>query len=171
MPTDVVPEAAGDDSLWPRYVDPDDLVTIESVPLTDRGLPLTTYDAVVCASRLWPDRVAVSAMPDAEHYRDVVSLTFAELEAEVHSIANALRARGVTRASTVAVLSLNWLRLDSVTRTMQTRLASLGNPEFQSDVVAALHDGQPRITVPRPLAGADELGTDLDRLGIDWDWS
>ncbi|MFJ2938251.1 hypothetical protein ACIO8G_36535 [Streptomyces sp. NPDC087219] len=54
------------DPLWPAYDEPADLKTIESVPLQDRGLPCTTYDVLVRAAALWPDRPALTALPDAE---------------------------------------------------------------------------------------------------------
>ena len=42
--------------LWPRYDGPGDLAAIEATPLADRGLPGTTYELLVRAARLWPDR-------------------------------------------------------------------------------------------------------------------
>ena len=44
------------DLLWPTYDGPDDLAAIEAVPLADRGLPGTTYELLVRAAALWPDR-------------------------------------------------------------------------------------------------------------------
>ena len=57
------------DLLWPEYATPDDLAAIEAVPLGERGLPETTYALLARAARLWPDRVAVCVLPDAERSR------------------------------------------------------------------------------------------------------
>ena len=51
------------DLLWPTYDGPGDLAAIEAVPLADRGLPGTTYELLVRAAGLWPDRVALSVLP------------------------------------------------------------------------------------------------------------
>ena len=52
------------DLLWPPYATPDDLTGIEAIPLQARGLPETTYALLTRAADLWPDRVAVSVLPD-----------------------------------------------------------------------------------------------------------
>ena len=57
------------DRLWPRYVTPDDLADIESAPLSDRGLPDSTYAVLERAAALWPDRTAVSVLPDASRWQ------------------------------------------------------------------------------------------------------
>ena len=56
------------DLLWPTYDGPGDLAAIEAVPLADRGLPGTTYELLVRAAGLWPDRVALSVLPDGERW-------------------------------------------------------------------------------------------------------
>ena len=65
--------------LWPEYATPADLAAIESVPLQDRGMPETTYALLHRAATLWPERVAVSVLPDAEHWRQPVRRTYARL--------------------------------------------------------------------------------------------
>ena len=55
------------DLLWPTYDGPVDLSVIEAVPLAERGLPRTTYELLVRAV-LWPDRVALSVLPDGERW-------------------------------------------------------------------------------------------------------
>lgn len=42
------------DVLWPRYDGPADLPVIEQVPLSERGLPGSTYDVLCRAASLWP---------------------------------------------------------------------------------------------------------------------
>jgi fatty-acyl-CoA synthase len=97
--------------LWPRLGGPADLAEVERVPLADRGLPASTYEMVIRAARLWPDRTAASVMPDAERWQAPVSRTFGELAADVHRAANALAELGVERDDAVAVVSVNCAEL------------------------------------------------------------
>lgn len=97
--------------MWPQYVDSSDIAHIESVPLAERGLPATTYETVARAGAMWPERVAVRVMPDASDIEGVVSRTFAELLGDVHRVANALHRAGLTRRTTVALVSPNCLEL------------------------------------------------------------
>jgi len=66
------------DLLWPAYDGPEDLTAIETVPLTDRGLPATTYDIVSRAAATWGDRPATSCLTDAAHWQTPSVQTFAE---------------------------------------------------------------------------------------------
>ena len=58
-----------DDLLWPTYGAPGDLPNIEAVPLADRGLPGTTYELLAGAAGRWPDRVALSVLPDGDRWQ------------------------------------------------------------------------------------------------------
>ena len=95
------------DLLWPSFEGPDDLAAVERVPLSERGLPASTYELVTRAADLWPDRVAVSVLPDAEHFHTPFVRTFAELAGDVHRAAAALAELGVRRGDAVAVVSVN----------------------------------------------------------------
>src|ERR1700760_83917 len=93
--------------LWPSAHGAGDLAAIERVPLSERGLPESTYEAVLRAARLWPDRPAISVMPDAESFRTPLVRTFAELAGDVHRTAGVLAEVGVRRGDAVAVISVN----------------------------------------------------------------
>ena len=114
------------DLLWPAYEGPGDLAEIEAVPLADRGLPGTTYELVVRAARLWPDRVALSVLPDAERWEQPVDHTFAELLADVHRYANVFHSLGVRRADGIALLAPNCDEL--ITATLAAELAGIAAP-------------------------------------------
>lgn len=60
------------DALWPAYASPDDLAEIDSIPLADRGLPDSTYAVLERAATLWPDRPAVTVLPDEAALRTVL---------------------------------------------------------------------------------------------------
>jgi fatty-acyl-CoA synthase len=100
--------------LWPACSRPDDLVRIEEVPLAERGLPASTYEVVSRAAELWPDRPAMSFLPDAEHWEQASTRTFAELAADVHRVAHVLSRLGVGRRDAVAIVSVNCEQLATV---------------------------------------------------------
>lgn len=101
-------------ALWPRASGPSDLPEIEAIPLESRGLPASSYELVVRAASLWPDREAVSVLPDAEHWESPVTLTFSELASDVHRVANVFSELGVGRGEAVSVVALNCLQLLAV---------------------------------------------------------
>lgn len=112
--------------LWPTYDGPDDLTAIEAVPLADRGLPGTTYELLVRAARLWPDRTALTVLPDAERWQQPVERTYAELLGDVHRYANVFHALGVRRTDGVALLAPNCDEL--ITATLAAELAGIAAP-------------------------------------------
>ena len=112
--------------LWPTYDAPDDLAGIEAVPLADRGLPGTTYELLVRAARLWPDRVALSVLPDGERWEQPSERTYAELLSDVHRYANLFHELGVRRTDGVALLAPNCDEL--VTATLAAQLAGIAAP-------------------------------------------
>ena len=114
------------DLLWPAYDGPGDLAEIEAVPLADRGLPGTTYELVARAARLWPDRVALSVLPDGERWEQPTERTFAELLADVHRYANVFHELGVRRTDGVALLAPNCDEL--ITATLAAELAGIAAP-------------------------------------------
>ena len=113
-------------SLWPDYSTPDDLTTIEAQPLSTRGLPETTYDVLRRAARLWPDRTAVTTMPEAARWSEGASRTYAELFADVNRTANALLSLGVRRGDAVALLAPNGAEL--ITATLAAQVAGVAAP-------------------------------------------
>lgn len=114
------------DLLWPRYTGPGDLAAVESVPLSQRGLPGTTFEILERAATLWPDSAAVTILPDATRWKDGVSRTFAQLAADVRRTANLLHANGVDRDSVVALLSPNCHEL--ISATLGAQLAGIAAP-------------------------------------------
>ena len=112
--------------LWPRYANPGDLSAIEAVPLQDRGLPQTSYALLTRAATLWPERTAVTVLPEAARWTEPRRHTFGELLADVHRYANALHALGVRRGDAVAVMSPNCAEL--ITATLAAQLAGIAAP-------------------------------------------
>jgi fatty-acyl-CoA synthase len=115
-----------EDLLWPRYATPDDLATIETVPLDKRGLPDSTYALLVRAATRWPHRTAITVMPEATRWREPKRRTFAELLADVHRYANLLRELGVRRGDAVALMSPNCAEL--IPATLASQLAGTAAP-------------------------------------------
>ncbi len=125
---------AGEELLWPRYAEPADLAAIEAVPLAARGLPESTYALLARAATRWPDRTAITVLPDAARWREPLRRTFAELLADVHRTANLLHRLGVRRGDAVALLAPNCAEL--ITATLAAQLAGIAAP-----MNAALHSG------------------------------
>jgi fatty-acyl-CoA synthase len=115
-----------DDLLWPTYDGPGDVAAIEAVPLADRGLPDTTYELLVRAAGLWPDRLALSVLPDGERWEQPAERTYAELLMDVHRYANVLHTLGVRRRDGVALFAPNCDEL--VTATLAAQLAGIAAP-------------------------------------------
>jgi fatty-acyl-CoA synthase len=111
---------------WPRYDHPDDLAVIEAVPLSERGLPATSYDLLRRAAEQWPERIALTVLPDAASWRTPRTRTYADLLADVHGVANALHGVGVRRNDTVALLSPNCGEL--ITALLAAQLAGIVTP-------------------------------------------
>ncbi|NMI02072.1 acyl-CoA synthetase [Pseudonocardia acidicola] len=111
--------------LWPVYATPDDLTAIEAVPLQARGLPETTYALLTRAAGLWPDRIAVAVLPDA-NWQEPHRRTFAQLLADVHRYANLLHDLGVRRTDAVALMAPNCAEL--LTATLAAQLAGIAAP-------------------------------------------
>lgn len=125
--------------LWPRYDGPADLAVIEAVPLAERGLPGTTYDALCRAAALWPDRTALSVLPDAARWRDHTTVTFRELLDQVNRAANALHALGIRRGDPVGLQAPNSEEL--IVATLAAQVAGIAapiNPALRADHAAEL---------------------------------
>lgn len=79
-----------EDLVWPQYATPGDLAAIEAVPIEERGLPESTYALLTRAARGWPDRTAVTVLPDATCWREPLRSV-----AEVHDIVTATEGSSV----------------------------------------------------------------------------
>ena len=115
-----------DDPLWPDYATPDDLAAIEAVPLEKRGLPESTYALLARAATRWPDRTAITVLPDAARWRQPQRRTFAELLDDVHRVANLFHDLGVRRGDAVALMAPNCAEL--ITATLAAQLAGVAVP-------------------------------------------
>jgi fatty-acyl-CoA synthase len=113
--------------LWPpRYAAPTDLADIEAVPLAQRHLPATTYEVLHRAAELWPDRIAVTVLPEAQRWQEPSRRTFAALLADAHRAANLLRDCGVGRHDAIALISPNCEEV--ITATLAAQLAGIAAP-------------------------------------------
>ncbi|MGW5517564.1 acyl-CoA synthetase [Nocardia africana] len=119
-------ETAAEDLLWPRYTGPEDLAAIEVVPLAARGLPESTYALLVRAATRWPERTAITVLPDAARWRESLRRSYSELLADVHRYANLLHELGVRRADAVALIAPNCAEL--IPATLAAQLAGIAAP-------------------------------------------
>ena len=94
--------------LWPTFHGPSDLAAVERVPLSERGLPASTYELVRRAAELWPDRPAVSVLPGRRVLPTRRSSGHSPSSPrDVHRAAAVLAELGVRRGDAVAVISVN----------------------------------------------------------------
>ncbi|HWD04165.1 MAG TPA: acyl-CoA synthetase [Kribbella sp.] len=112
--------------LWPEYSAPTDIAAIEAVPMAARGLPASTYALLVRAATTWPDRTALTVLPEAARWREAEQRTFAGLLGDVHRYANLLHELGVRRRDAVALMSPNTAEL--VPATLAAQLAGIAAP-------------------------------------------
>jgi len=127
------------DLLWPAHDSPADLPAIEAVPLHERGLPATTYDTLLRAARLWPDRPALTVLPDAARFLRPATATFAQLRDQVHRTANLLRSLGVTRRAAVGLLTPNTAELPAALLAAQAAgIATPVNPGLATEHIEQL---------------------------------
>jgi fatty-acyl-CoA synthase len=112
--------------LWPRYACPADIAEIESRPLSERGLPDSTYALLTRAARRWPDKTALTVLPEAARWRESHEWTYAELLGDVHRLANTLRRFGVQRGDAVALMAPNCAEL--IPATLAAQLAGIASP-------------------------------------------
>ncbi|MEV6336320.1 acyl-CoA synthetase [Nocardia vinacea] len=114
------------DLLWPRYSGPGDLAEIESLPLAERGLPESTYALLVRATALWPDRNALTVLPEAARWREPLQCSYSELLSDVHRYANLLHRLGIGRDDAVALMAPNCAEL--IPATLAAQLAGIAAP-------------------------------------------
>ncbi|MFC5728069.1 MULTISPECIES: acyl-CoA synthetase [Nocardioides] len=115
-----------EDLLWPAYRTPTDLASVEATALEERGLPASTYELLVRAARLWPEKTAVTVLPDAARWRQPIHCSFSELLAQVHRTANLLHGLGVRRHDAVALMAPNCHGL--LVATLAAQLAGVAAP-------------------------------------------
>ena len=96
------------------------------MPLAARGLPESTYALLSLAATRWPDRTALTVLPDAARWREPLRRTFAEFLADVHRHANLFHDLGVRRGDAVALMSPNCAEL--ITATLAAQLAGIAAP-------------------------------------------
>ena len=137
------------DLLWPRYATPTDLTTIEAVPLRDRGLPESTSALLTRAARKWPDRLALTVLPDGARWREPVQRSFSELLDDVHRYANLLHRLGVRRHDSVALMAPNCAEL--IPATLAAQLAGIAAPinaaQSQQHIAELLRRSGARVLV------------------------
>ncbi|WP_039782893.1 acyl-CoA synthetase [Nocardia cerradoensis] len=125
--------------LWPRYAEPSDLPAVEAIPLEGRGLPESTYALLVRAAELWPNRTALTVLPEAAQWRQPWQCTYSDLLAQVHRYANLLRRLGIRRGDAVALMAPNCAEL--IPATLAAQLAGIAapiNPALSQHHVAEL---------------------------------
>jgi fatty-acyl-CoA synthase len=84
-----------------------DILAVEAIPLADRSLPPTSYDAIAAVAAAQPAHPALHFFFAAAAYDRPVSYSYGELIAEIRRTANMLRALGVGLGDVVPIILPN----------------------------------------------------------------
>ena len=137
----------GEELLWPHYAEPPTWPRSRPCRWRARGLPESTYALLARAATRWPDRTAITVLPDAARWREPLRRTFAELLADVHRYANLLHRLGVRRGDAVALMAPNCAEL--VTATLAAQLAG----DRRTAERRPVHSGTSRSCCGAPAPG------------------
>ena len=92
---------------FPAFQALDDILAFEQIPLADRGLPQTTYQALRHGAAIDPDAPALSFFLSAAAMRTPYQLSHGQLFARITQTANALRRLGLGRDDVAAYILPN----------------------------------------------------------------
>ncbi|PSS58347.1 acyl-CoA synthetase [Pseudomonas sp. BBP2017] len=84
-----------------------DIESIEQVPLTERGLASSTYEALTRTAELSPNAPALSFFADATCFRNTHHWSYAELVEDITRAANAFHDLGITPGEVLAFILPN----------------------------------------------------------------
>ncbi|GAB2827849.1 acyl-CoA synthetase [Actinocorallia aurea] len=91
----------------PLVLLPEDVPVIEAVPLSERGLPATTYDLLSRTALAHPERPALHLLGEGAPWREAPVWTYGELLERVHRAANACTVLGLADGGVVALMLPN----------------------------------------------------------------
>jgi len=84
-----------------------DIENIEQVPLAERGLASSTYEALTRTAELGPNAPALSFFADATCFRNTQHWSYAELVEDITRAANAFHDLGITPGEVLAFILPN----------------------------------------------------------------
>lgn len=84
-----------------------DIENIEQVPLAERGLASSTYEALTRTAKLSPNAPALSFFADAASFRNTHHWSYAELVDDITRAANAFHDLGITPGEVLAFILPN----------------------------------------------------------------
>ncbi|ROO86815.1 fatty-acyl-CoA synthase [Actinocorallia herbida] len=92
----------------PLVLLPEDVPVIEAVPLSERGIPATTYALLSRTATAHPERPALHLLGEnGAPWREAPVWTYGELQARVHQAANAYAELGLAEGGVVALMLPN----------------------------------------------------------------
>lgn len=92
----------------PLVLTPEDLAAIEATPLSERGLPASTYELLARTAAAHPDRPALYLLgEDGRHWREAPVWTYRTLLERTHQAASAYLALGLPERGVVALMLPN----------------------------------------------------------------
>ena len=80
-----------------------DIEAFERIPLSQRNLPNSTYEALLSGCARKPRKIAIQFFPRAEEYAHPADITFEQLMSGIHQTANLLHSLGVGPHDVVSI--------------------------------------------------------------------
>ncbi|MFW0755313.1 acyl-CoA synthetase [Pseudomonas sp. H11T01] len=147
-----------------------DIENIEQVPLSERGLASSTYEALRCAAGRTPDAPALSFFADATDFKSTHDWSYSELFADITRAANAFHDLGIKPGEVLAFILPN---LPETHFTLwggeAAGIVMAINPMLEAKQMAGLLNAAKASVVVTlaPTAGSDlwpKLASQLDQL-------
>ena len=89
-----------------------DIEAIEAIPLAERNLPNSTYEAIGKTANQYPNHQALAFFLQATEYQKSVSWTYKEFFETITQAANMFHDLGVGKDDTVAYITGNTILVD-----------------------------------------------------------
>ncbi|WP_137820575.1 acyl-CoA synthetase [Pseudomonas sp. 2FG] len=147
-----------------------DIENLELVPLAERGLPASTYEALRLAAERTPQAPALSFFADAADFKRTHDWNYAELFADITRAANAFHDLGIAPGEVVAFILPNLPETHfTIWGGEAAGIAMAVNPLLEAKQMAGLlHAAKASVVVMlAPMPGSDlwpKLASQLDQL-------
>ncbi|WP_137820888.1 acyl-CoA synthetase [Pseudomonas sp. D(2018)] len=147
-----------------------DIKELERVPLSERGLASSTYEALRRTAERTPDAPALSFFADATHFRNTHDWSYSELFADITRAANAFHDLGITPGEVIAFILPNLPETHfTIWGGEAAGIVMAINPLLEAGQIASLLQAAKATVVVTlaPMPGSDlwpKLASQLDQL-------
>lgn len=127
----------------------DDIKALETTPLSEQGLPCSTYELFVQSAKRWGNRPALTYLPCGEIDEKTKTLSYQELLNAITQMANGLHQLQVQSETTVSMLLPNLLETHiTMWGAEAAGIANPINPMLEAEHIAAImNEAKTRVLV------------------------